>query len=215
MEGQSEVDEIIRGVNRMNEKQSRNQAIYSFFQVLDRSFFLDPQMKDFAPYDRALSIGFGQTISQPTLVAQMTMALDLDKSYRVLEIGTGSGYQTVFLAEFAGEVFSVERIKELSKQAQERLKELGYTNIQFKIGDGSEGWSEFAPYDRIIVTAGAGNVPSELLNQLKPGGKMLTPIGETGYQELTLFKKDQNSNITIESLGGVTFVEFKGKYGWQ
>jgi len=198
----------------MNDNQLRDQAVYNFFRELDRSFFLDPQMKDYAAYDRALPIGFGQTISQPTLVIQMTMAIDLDKNCRVLEIGTGSGYQTAFLAEFAGEVFSIERIKELSQQAWERLKELGYMNVHFKIGDGSVGWLEFAPYDRIIVAAGAGNVPDELLKQLKPGGKMLAPIGEKGYQELILFIKDLYGNISSESLGRVTFVEFKGKYGW-
>jgi len=199
----------------MGEKQIRDQAIYKFFEKLDRSFFVDPQLKHLAIQDKPLPIGFGQTISQPTLVVYMTIALDLDKNCRVLEIGTGSGYQSVFLAEFAGEVFSIERIEELSKQAEKRLKELGYKNIRFKVGDGSEGWPEFAPYDRIIAAAGAGDVPSELLNQLKPGGKMLAPIGEAGYQELILFEKDQNNNITCNTLGEVTFVEFKGIYGWQ
>lgn len=199
----------------MDDKQSRDEAIYSFFGELDRSLFLDPELKHMAALDCPLPIGYEQTISQPTLVVLMTMALELDKSCRVLEIGTGSGYQSVFLAEFAGEVFSIERIEALSKAAQERLKELGYTNIRFKIGDGSEGWSEFAAYDRIIIAAGAGDVPRELLNQLKAGGIMLAPIGEAGHQELIVFKKDQNKNITRDSLGDVTFVEFKGKYGWQ
>lgn len=199
----------------MNEKQARDQAIYKFYEELDRSLFVGPQWKPFAGQDRPLPIGFGQTISQPTLVVSMTAALDLDKDCRVLEIGTGSGYQSVFLAEFAGEVYSIERIEKLSRTAQVRLKEMGYRNIRFKIGDGSGGWPEYAPFDRIIIAAGAGNVPTELLNQLKPGGRMIAPIGEAGHQELILFNKDQDNNIASNSLGEVTFVEFKGTYGWQ
>jgi protein-L-isoaspartate(D-aspartate) O-methyltransferase len=199
----------------MTESQQMHAALQAFFRRLDRRLFVDGELQDYASQDRALPIGFGQTISQPSLVVQMTEDLDLDKTCRVLEIGTGSGYQTAFLAEFGGQVFSVERIAELSHIAQERLAGLGYTNIHYKIGDGSEGWHEFAPYDRIIVTAGAGQVPGDLLDQLKPGGKLLIPIGEAGYQELVLFVKDEHSQLTSESLGGVTFVEFKGKYGWD
>lgn len=199
----------------MNDKQARDQAIYKFYEEVDRRYFLGPQWKHLADQDTPLPIGFGQTISQPTLVVCMTAALDLDKDCRVLEIGTGSGYQSAFLAEFAGEVYSIERIEELSRTAQVRLQGMGYKNIRFKIGDGSGGWPEFAPFDRIIVAAGAGNVPTELLNQLKPGGRMIAPIGEAGHQELILFQKDPNNNIASNSLGEVTFVEFKGMYGWK
>ena len=176
---------------------------------------MDDDYQDLAALDSALPIGFGQTISQPSLVVQMTEYLELDKSCKVLEIGTGSGYQTAFLAEFGGQVFSVERIAELSHKAQARLQALGYTNVRFKIGDGSLGWDEFAPYDRIIVTAGAGKVPEDLLEQLKPTGKLLIPIGEPGFQDLVMISKDRNNQTVTKYLGGVTFVEFKGKYGWD
>lgn len=199
----------------MDRKQKLHDAIQKFFLSLDRRLFVDGELKEYAQQDRALPIGFGQTISQPSLVAQMTEFLDLDNACSVLEIGTGSGYQTAFLAEFGGQVFSVERIAELSHQAQTRLHALGYTNIRFKIGDGSLGWIEFAPYDRIIVTAGAGKVPDDLLEQLKPNGKLLIPIGEPGFQDLLLLSKDQAGNFSMQSLGGVTFVEFTGKYGWD
>lgn len=199
----------------MDRKQKLHDAIQKFFLSLDRRLFVDGELKEYAQQDRALPIGFGQTISQPSLVAQMTEFLDLDNNCSVLEIGTGSGYQTAFLAEFGGQVFSVERIAELSHQAQTRLQALGYTNIRFKIGDGSLGWIEFAPYDRIIVTAGAGKVPDDLLEQLKPNGKLLIPIGEPGFQDLLLLSKDQAGNFSMQSLGGVTFVEFTGKYGWD
>jgi protein-L-isoaspartate(D-aspartate) O-methyltransferase len=199
----------------MDQPQSTPDAVHKFFRTLDRRLFLNDDYQDLAELDSALPIGFGQTISQPSLVVQMTEYLELDKSCKVLEIGTGSGYQTAFLAEFSGLVFSVERIAELSRQAQTRLQALGYTNVRFKIGDGSLGWDEFAPYDRIIVTAGAGKVPDDLLAQLKPNGKLLIPIGEPGFQDLVMISKDSNNQVATKYLGGVTFVEFKGKYGWD
>ncbi len=191
------------------------QDVCSFYRELDRSLFLEQEYKEYADYDRALPIGLGQTISQPSLVVEMTIELDLSKEQKVLEIGTGSGYQTAFLAEFAGEVYTIERLEELSKVAQKRLKDLGYKNISFKVGDGSEGWEEFGPFDRIIATAGAGKFPEKLVGQLKPGGKMIVPVGEKGTQELISLKKDQNNEVKKNSLGKVQFVEFKGKYGWN
>ncbi len=194
---------------------NQNQKIVNFFNKLDRSFFIDNEFKCLAHCDRPLPIGFGQTISQPSLVLYMTIELDLDRKHKVLEIGTGSGYQTVFLAEFAGEVFTVELIEELSRKAQEKLTKLGYNNIRFKIADGSKGWEEFAPYDRIMVTAGAGKMPKALLFQLKPGGKMVVPVGHKGEQELVLIEKKENGDIREKSLGPVAFVEFRGTYGWD
>ncbi|MCL6588953.1 MAG: protein-L-isoaspartate(D-aspartate) O-methyltransferase [Firmicutes bacterium] len=190
------------------------QDLYGFFQNLDRSFFLEGQYRDMAGYDTPLPIGYEQTISQPTLVLQMTAYLNLAKDMKVLEIGTGSGYQTAFLAEFANEVYTVERIAPLGEKARERLEKLGYRNIHFKIDNGSNGWAEYAPYDRIIVTAAAGKVPDPLLEQLKPGGMMLIPVGEQGCQDLLLLKKDESGLVREESLGKVTFVELKGEYGW-
>jgi protein-L-isoaspartate(D-aspartate) O-methyltransferase len=186
-----------------------------FFNQLDRTLFLENEYKELAGHDQPLPIGHGQTISQPTLVYQMTHLLDVTNKSRVLEIGTGSGYQTAFLAEFAAEVYTVERISALSVQAQERLAKLGYTNVQYKIGDGSEGWSEFAPYDRIIVTAGAGKLPESLVEQLNPEGRMLIPVGKKGVQELLLIRKDGTGKVTRDSIDRVTFVELQGIYGWQ
>ena len=187
----------------------------AFFQKLNRSQFIDNEYKELAAYDTPLPIGFEQTISQPTLVLQMTAALDVNKETRVLEIGTGSGYQTAFLAEFAKEVYTVERIAALSEKAEERLKNLGYRNIHFAINDGSNGWPKFAPYDRIMVTAAARNVPEPLLKQLKPRGKMLIPVGEKGSQNLLFLEKESTGSVNQTILEKVVFVELKGDYGWE
>lgn len=193
----------------MDKKELRN-----FLKELDRSLFLDEEYKALAKKDGPLPIGFEQTISQPSLVLEMTRLLAPDKESKVLEIGTGSGYQTAFLAEFAGQVYSIERFEELSKKAQERLASLGYENIFYKIGDGSEGWPDQAPFDRIIVTAAAGKEPIDLLEQLAENGKLLAPIGPPNSQELLLFTKDQEGKISKENHGRVRFVEMVGKYGW-
>lgn len=193
----------------------KSDELYDFFVNLDRSFFMHEGYKHFADCDNAFPIGYGQTISQPTLVYRMTRELMLSKELSVLEIGTGSGYQTVFLAEFAGQVYTVERIEELSSKARARIEELGYRNVMFKTGDGSEGWKEYAPFDRIIVTAASAKVPLEMVEQLKPSGRMIIPVGERGFQDLLLISKKEDGIIEKKSLGGVVFVELKGKYGWE
>ncbi len=190
------------------------QALIDFFRSLDRSFFIDGEYKEYADQDRPLPIGFGQTISQPSLVLQMTWLLDLNPDSKVLEIGTGSGFQTALLAQFSGAVYTIERIPELAAPAREKLEQLGYKNIFYKVGDGSAGWIEHAPYDRIIVTAAAEKLPLDLIEQLAPGGRLLIPIGSAGFQELTLITRDQQGKIHTSEVGGVTFVEMKGKYGW-
>lgn len=190
------------------------QALLDYFRSLDRSFFIDGEYKEYADQDRPLPIGFGQTISQPSLVLQMTWLLDLNPDAKVLEIGTGSGFQTALLAQFSGAVYTIERILELAAPAREKLEQLGHKNIFYKIDDGSAGWIEHAPYDRIIVTAAAGKLPLDLVEQLAPGGRMLIPIGSAGFQELTLITRDQQGKIHTSEVGGVTFVEMKGKYGW-
>ncbi len=199
----------------MSENNSKEADIYDFFHKLDRSLFVDPEFQDLAAKDHPLPIGFDQTISQPTLVLYMTMQLDLNKDCRVLEIGTGSGYQTAFLAEFGGQVYKVERIPELAEKAKKRLLALGYDNVSFQVADGSQGWEEFAPYDRIMVTAAAAKAPAKLIQQLKPGGKMIIPIGPSYNQELFMITKKDNNQIERTSLGDVRFVEFKGEYGWS
>lgn len=190
---------------------NKEQDIRAFFNKLDRSFFMD-RFKEMASFDEAIPIGHEQTISQPSLVLEMTLALDPETDSRVLEIGTGSGFQTALLAEFASQVYTVERIEELYHRAKERLDESGFSNISFKLDDGSMGWEENAPYDRIMVTAAASAIPEELLNQLAFGGKMIIPVGSSFSQELKLIEKDKNGKIQSTVLNQVRFVPLKGKY---
>lgn len=189
--------------------------IRAFQKTMDRSFFLDKDQSIFAYEDRPLPIGCGQTISQPSLVASMTYWLDLSREEKVLEIGTGSGYQTCLLAEFSDEVFTVELYEALSLLAQERLFQLGYSNCHFKVGDGSEGWMEFSPYDRIICTSAASEIPETLINQLSINGIMIIPVGSPMFQNLYKIRKKDENQLEKEILESVRFVEFQGKYGWQ
>ncbi|MGH2316630.1 protein-L-isoaspartate(D-aspartate) O-methyltransferase [Planococcus sp. SE5232] len=190
---------------------SQRKEIISYFKQMDRSFFMDTN-KDLASFDQALPIGFEQTISQPSLVLEMTLALDLQPKQKVLELGTGSGFQTALLAAFSGTVYTIERIEELQKRAKERLEQLGFQNIHYKLGDGSEGWEEHAPFDRIMVTAAASEVPRELLEQLNGGGKMVIPVGNSFSQELRLIEKDIDGKTHTTILNEVLFVPLKGKY---
>jgi protein-L-isoaspartate(D-aspartate) O-methyltransferase len=199
----------IEEVKRMDQKE-----LELYFRSLDRSFFLEDDMKKYANVDGPLPIGYGQTISQPSLVLEMTRLLEPEKDSKVFEIGTGSGFQTAILAKMSGEVFTVERINALMEKAKMRLEALNFTNIHYKVGDGSMGWKEHAPYDRIMVTAAAGLLPDELVNQLAPGGRMVIPIGPPSAQELTLITKTDNGKIHTKTICPVRFVELKGKYGW-
>jgi protein-L-isoaspartate(D-aspartate) O-methyltransferase len=190
-------------------------ALLEFYNKLDRALFIDNEYKELACLDNALPIGHGQTISQPSLVLEMTYQLAPEKDSKVLEIGTGSGYQTALLAQFSGTAYTIERIPELAEKAKEKLDALGYSNIVYKIEDGSAGWLEYAPFDRIITTAAAGKMPQELIDQLKAGGRMIAPVGPQGTQDLLLITKDINGVVQNKSLGKVAFVEMKGKYGWD
>ena len=190
------------------------QELEDFFRSLDRSFFVDDDMKKYAHLDEPLPIGFGQTISQPTLVLEMTKLLAPEKDSKVLEIGTGSGFQTALLAKMAAKVYTVERIAELMEKAQKRLEALNFSNIYYKVGDGSKGWQEHAPYDRIMVTAAARVLPAELVNQLAVGGRMVIPIGPPRSQELKVITKKDNGDIDVKTVELVRFVELKGQYGW-
>lgn len=189
--------------------------LYEAFRKLDRSLFLEGPIKDLASYDEPLPIGYGQTISQPTLVVEMTARLDPQPTSRVLEIGTGSGYQTALLAPFCQAVYTVERIAELAEKAQARLTELGFTNIHYRVGDGSAGWPEEAPFDRIIVTAAAAIVPPPLIDQLALSGRMVIPVGPPGWQDFLLITKNQNGQVLQQSIEKVAFVELVGPYGWR
>lgn len=186
-----------------------------YFNQLDRSFFIDGPARSMAAMDTALSIGYGQTISQPSLVLAMTHLLELRSDSRTLEIGTGSGFQTALLARFSASVYTIERIAPLQADARKRLEVLGFNNIYYRCGDGSVGWPEAAPFDRIILTAAAGKMPEALIDQLALGGRMLLPLGPKGMQALTLITRDKKGKVRISSLEHVSFVEFKGIYGWQ
>ena len=190
---------------------NQNQEIISYFKKLDRGFFMDDH-KEFAYMDEAVPIGHEQTISQPSLVLKMTLAINLQAHSKVLEIGTGSGFQTALLAAFSNSVYTIERIKALHERAKERLKEAGFVNIHFKLSDGSTGWEEHAPYDRIMVTAAAAQIPQELIDQLATGGKMIIPVGTPFLQELLLLEKDEDGEFHTEVLDDVRFVPLKGKY---
>lgn len=171
-----------------------------------------PEAERYAAYNNhPLPIGHGQTISQPYIVALMTELLALDERARVLEIGAGSGYQTAILAEMAGEVFSLEIVGPLAARAASLLNELGYANVRVKAGDGNEGWPEQAPFDGIIVAATADHVPQPLLDQLKPGGRMVIPVGDWPYaQELMLITKSLDGTLRQKNVLPVSFVPLTG-----
>ena len=192
----------------------KSQKVLNAILKVPRHMFVPQEYLDLSYENEALPIGYGQTISQPYIVALMTEALDLQGNEKVLEIGTGSGYQTAVLAELALEVYTIERIEELLEEAKKRLRLLGYSNIYFKLGDGTLGWEEFAPYDRIIVTAASYEIPEPLKEQLKDGGIMVIPIGGRDFQYLYRITK-KGDNFYKENLGSVRFVPLKGEYGWK
>ncbi|MCF8719668.1 protein-L-isoaspartate(D-aspartate) O-methyltransferase [Nitrospina gracilis] len=191
----------------------RDLAVLEAMSRLPRHLFVEPSFQHKAYGDHPLPIGDNQTISQPYIVAAMTEALALKGEERVLEIGTGSGYQTALLAELAAQVFTVERIKSLGRRAKELLDRLGYTNINYKIFDGTYGWRDQGPYDAILVTAAAPDVPKTLVEQLKDGGRMVLPIGDSERQELVRVTV-KNGAVQKTVLSHCLFVPLVGKYGW-
>lgn len=184
-----------------------DQRVMDAMAEVIRENFVSSQYLPFAYENGPLPIGYGQTISQPYIVALMTDLLELTKESIVLEVGTGSGYQAAILSKLAKKVYTVERINELAESAKERLKDLGYNNVQMRCRDGYVGWQEKAPFDGIIVTAAISHIPPALVEQLKPGGRMVIPIGMPYmHQELMLVIKDEEGEIHTESLLGVAFV---------
>lgn len=178
-----------------------------------RDFFVPESLRSQAYDNNALPIGSGQTISQPFIVALMTEALRLTGRERVLEIGTGSGYQAAILAQLCEEVITVERLEELSQVAQMTLAKYGFTNIQFRVGDGTLGWPELAPYDGIIVTAASPSIPRPLFEQLAPGGRMIIPVGDDQTQSLLCVENRQGTPVSRE-LCDCRFVKLIGAAGW-
>jgi protein-L-isoaspartate(D-aspartate) O-methyltransferase len=188
-------------------------AVLDAMADVPREKFIPNEYLDQAYYDCPLSIGYGQTISQPYIVALMTQELKVDKNCSVLEIGTGSGYQTAIIAKLAKEVFAIERIEHLSLKAQRTLKELDITNVKFYIGDGTCGWHENKKFDRIIITAAAAQMPQPLLEQLKTGGIAVVPLGAEYVQELITIEKT-DSGLKTKSVCGCRFVRLIGKFGY-
>jgi len=188
-----------------------DQRILDAMRAVPRHWFVPQKEQPSAYDDRPLPIGHGQTISQPYIVALMTQLLKLKPTDKVLEIGTGSGYQAAVLNELTPNVFSIEIIRELSEPAAERLKTRGYTNVAVKTADGYYGWKEHAPFDAIIVTAASTHVPPPLIESLKPGGRMVIPLGAPfRVQELMLVEKDSKGKVLSRSVAAVRFVPLTG-----
>jgi protein-L-isoaspartate(D-aspartate) O-methyltransferase len=181
---------------------------------IQRHLFVEEALVGEAYNDHPLPIGHKQTISQPYIVALMTEALELTGKEKVLEIGTGSGYQTAILAELADAVYTVERIEPLLEKSKDLLQSLGYKNIFFKAYDGTLGWEDFAPFDAIMVTAGAPKVPDPLLKQLADGGRMIIPIGNKYSQDLIRVTRVKDRFVE-KNLGGCRFVDLIGEHGWK
>ncbi len=197
---------IIRGIT--------NKKVIETFLKVPRDKFVPDNLKEEAFNDYPLPIGQGQTISQPYIVALMTEVLNPNKNDKVLEIGTGSGYQTAILAELVNVVYTIERIEALSLKSKSVLSSLGYTNISFKIGDGTLGWEEFSPYTKILVTASSEEVPAPLWEQLEEGGRFVIPLGGRWSQELFAIDKIKGKR-KFSSYGGCVFVPLIGAYGYK
>ncbi len=214
-----EMDSYERERLRMVEEQIarrglRDPRLLAALRTVPRHRFVPPEELDWAYSDGPLPIGHGQTISQPYIVALMTDLLHLLPTSRVLEVGTGSGYQAAILGKMAAEVHTIEVIPELARQAEKTLAELGFTNVQVHLGDGSLGWPEAAPYDGILVAAAAPDVPPPLLDQLAEGGRLVLPVGSRGFQELQVWER-RGGKLHCERGIPVAFVPLRGEHGWR
>jgi len=207
------IEDDVRSTSFYLKKTALDPRVLESMRKVRRHQFVPPKLVDSAYKNRPLPIGHGQTISQPYIVAVMTDLLDINPDHRVLEIGTGSGYQAAVLAELADSVFSIEIIQPLGQQAEQRLRHLGYDNIELRIGDGYYGWIEHAPFDAIIVTAASGHIPPPLVKQLRVGGKMIIPVGSRfSTQELILITRESNGGITTRQILPVRFVPLTGEH---
>lgn len=193
----------------------RDKNVLGVFRKVPRHIFLDPESQKDAYADSPVSIGNGQTISQPYIVALMVQLADIVKSDKILEIGTGSGYETAIVAELGGSVFSVERVPLLAAKARRVLEKEGYENIKIKVGDGTLGWQEFAPFDKIVVTASSSDIPQPFLDQLCVGGRLVIPVGSRFSQTLTVVERQKKDKFLKKEICGCVFVPLIGKYGWE
>ncbi len=214
------IDERRRMVQELIDKgYIRSEPVRRAMEKVPRDEFVPEEEKHRAYMDMPLPIGEGQTISAPHMVAMIAEILDLREGMKVLEIGSGCGYNAAVIAEIIGKdghLYTIERIRSLYERARRKLRELGYDNVTVIHGDGSQGWPEEAPYDRIYVTAAAPYVPEPLMEQLGLGGKLLIPVGsDKFYQELVLIERISDEDYRSENLGGVAFVPQIGKHGWK
>jgi protein-L-isoaspartate(D-aspartate) O-methyltransferase len=211
-------DTLIARKNMVDEQLVRrgvkDQRVLNAFLEVPRHKFVEEYLKYKAYDDYPLSIGYGQTISQPYMVALMTEAINPQPAERILEIGTGSGYQAAILSRLCSAVYTIERISALASRARKVLDDLGYFNFHIRLGDGTMGLPQDAPYDGIIVTAGAPYVPESLIGQLREDGRLIIPVGDEGIQDLRRIIRTKDG-VKEESLGGCRFVKLIGKNGWQ
>ena len=211
-------DTLIARKNMVDEQLVRrgvkDQRVLNAFLEVPRHKFVEEYLKYKAYDDYPLSIGYGQTISQPYMVALMTEAINPQPSERILEIGAGSGYQAAILSRLCSAVYTIERISALASRARKALDDMGYFNVHIRLGDGTMGLPQDAPYDGIIVTAGAPHVPESLIEQLREDGRLIIPVGDEGIQDLRRIIRTKDG-VKEESLGGCRFVKLIGKNGWQ
>jgi len=192
----------------------RNERVLNAMRQVPRHLFVPEHLRSCAYDDCPQIIGYGQSISQPYIVALMTDLLGLTGIEKVLDVGTGSGYQAAVLSLLVDRVVSIERVAELAETARQRLEELGYRNVTVHVGDGSLGWPDEAPYDAIVVAAGSLAIPPPLIEQLAPGGRLVIPIGDAGMQDLIRVTKNEDGTTKQESFGPVVFVPLVGQHGW-
>jgi protein-L-isoaspartate(D-aspartate) O-methyltransferase len=198
--------------NQLRRRGISNRRVLEAFETIPRHLFVPEEHRHLAYEDSPLPIGFNQTISQPFIVAYMTQLLELTGTERVLEVGTGSGYQAAILSALTAEVHTIELIPALAERARKTLEQIGVTNVSIHIGDGSLGWEQAAPYDAILVAAAGPRVPKPLLDQLAEGGRMVLPVGQRGAQVLELWRRE-GQNFSHETLLPVAFVPLRGKEG--
>ena len=203
----------VRRTSSYLDKEKLDERVLNAMRVVPRHMFVPRASQDEAYENRPLAIGHGQTISQPYIVAIMTDLLKPKSSHRVLEVGTGSGYQAAVMAKLTDEVYTIEIIEPLAEQAKTRMGQMGYANVHVRTGDGYYGWEEHAPFDAIIVTAAASHVPPPLVKQLKPGGRMIIPVGSAFMvQQLVLIEKDSAGAVTLKQVLPVRFVPLTGEH---
>ena len=207
-----EIGALVRETRAQIGKQAFDERVMSVIAKVPRHEFVPSDQQPYAYQNRPLPIGHGQTISQPYIVALMTDLARVEPGHKVLEVGTGSGYQAAVMAHLAKAVYTIEIVEPLGVQATQRLQKLGYANVQVRLGDGYHGWDEHAPYDAILVTAAASHIPPPLVRQLKPGGRMVIPVGAAFMvQQLMLVEKNLDGTVSTRQILPVAFVPLTGK----